>query len=44
MYPYWWARAFSGVIYLAGVGIFIYNLAMTARKEEPLSSTAKQAD
>jgi cytochrome c oxidase cbb3-type subunit 1 len=43
MYPYWWARAISGVIYLAGVGIFIYNLAMTARKEEPLSSTAKQA-
>lgn len=31
MYPYWWIRGFSGVIYLAGVLIFIYNLVMTAK-------------
>ncbi|ADU66861.1 cbb3-type cytochrome c oxidase subunit I [Desulfurispirillum indicum] len=31
MYPYWWVRAVSGVIYLAGVILFVYNLVMTAR-------------
>jgi cytochrome c oxidase cbb3-type subunit 1 len=35
MYPYWWVRAVSGVIYLAGVGVFIYNLIMTVRKGQP---------
>lgn len=31
MYPYWWVRGLGGVIYLLGVGIFVYNIAMTAR-------------
>ncbi|NIQ96984.1 MAG: cytochrome C oxidase Cbb3 [Desulfuromonadales bacterium] len=35
MYPYWWVRAFSGVIYLAGIAVFIYNLFMTVRKGQP---------
>ena len=38
MYPYWWARAFSGVLYLAGVAVFVYNLGMTARKGTPASA------
>ena len=32
MYPYWWARAVGGVIYLIGVLVFIYNLYMTTKK------------
>lgn len=28
-YPYWWMRAFSGIIYLAGVVLFIYNIIKT---------------
>jgi cytochrome c oxidase cbb3-type subunit 1 len=43
MYPYWWARAVSGVIYLAGVAIFIYNLAMTVRKGHPTADQAAQS-
>jgi cytochrome c oxidase cbb3-type subunit 1 len=42
MYPYWWARAVSGVIYLAGVAAFIYNLAMTVRKGHPVPGEAAQ--
>jgi len=41
LYPYWWARAFSGLIYLAGVGVFIYNLVMTARNR-PAPAMAMQ--
>ncbi|MDO3377498.1 cbb3-type cytochrome c oxidase subunit I [Geoalkalibacter halelectricus] len=37
MYPYYWVRALSGVIYIAGVAVFIYNLAMTARRGKPLA-------
>jgi cytochrome c oxidase cbb3-type subunit 1 len=36
MYPYWWVRAASGVIYLAGVGVFVCNLLLTARRGAPL--------
>jgi cytochrome c oxidase cbb3-type subunit 1 len=43
MYPYWWARAFSGVIYLAGVGVFIYNLVMTTRSGRPAAGAAGQS-
>jgi cytochrome c oxidase cbb3-type subunit 1 len=43
MYPYWWARAVSGVIYLAGVAVFIYNLAMTVRKGHPAAGEAAQS-
>jgi len=32
MYPYWWARALGGVIYLVGLILFIYNLYMTVNK------------
>jgi cytochrome c oxidase cbb3-type subunit 1 len=35
MYPYWWIRAVGGVIYLAGVLVFIYNLVQTARSGKP---------
>jgi len=35
MYPYWWARAVGGVIYLAGVLVFIYNIWMSVRKGQP---------
>ena len=31
LYPYWLIRAISGVVYLAGVLLFIYNIYMTAR-------------
>jgi len=44
MYPYWTIRAISGVIYLAGVLVFIYNLYMTARSEEtPVAIAAQNA-
>jgi cytochrome c oxidase cbb3-type subunit 1 len=43
MYPYWWARAVSGVIYFAGVAVFIYNLAMTVRKGHPVAGQAAQS-
>jgi len=42
LYPYWWVRAFSGVLYLAGVLIFIYNLYMTARKGRASGAPAAQ--
>jgi len=38
MYPYWWIRAASGVLYLAGVVVFVYNLVMTARRGEPVAA------
>ncbi len=38
MYPYWWIRAVSGVLYLAGVVVFVYNLVMTARRGEPVAA------
>ena len=34
MYPYWWARAFGGIIYLLGVLIFIYNMYKSVSKGE----------
>jgi cytochrome c oxidase cbb3-type subunit 1 len=42
IYPYWWIRAISGIIYLAGVLVFIYNLYMTAQKGETLPAAAAQ--
>jgi cytochrome c oxidase cbb3-type subunit 1 len=35
MYPYWWARVFGGVIYMAGLVVFIYNIYMSVKKGEP---------
>jgi cytochrome c oxidase cbb3-type subunit 1 len=35
MYPYWWARVFGGLIYMAGLVVFIYNLYMTVSKGKP---------
>jgi len=43
MYPYWWVRGGSGVIYLLGVLIFIYNLYRTAntrRENAPVGVVA----
>ena len=40
LYPYWWIRAFSGVLYLLGVGVFIFNLYKTARSGKPVSAIA----
>jgi cytochrome c oxidase cbb3-type subunit I len=40
MYPYWWIRAGGGVIYLAGVVVFIYNLVQTARSGKPAALAA----
>ena len=40
MYPYWWIRAVGGVIYFAGILIFIYNLVMTVRSGEPAATQA----
>ncbi len=43
LYPYWWIRAFSGVLYLVGVLIFIYNLFMTCKQEkQPVLEPAAQ--
>ena len=44
MYPYWWARAFGGVIYLVGLIIFIYNIYMTVKKGEPTAVTTATAE
>ena len=41
MYPYWWIRAVGGLIYFAGIIVFIYNLIMTVRDGKP--STAVTA-
>ncbi len=38
MYPYWWARAIGGVIYMAGLAVFIYNLVQTVRKGQPAAA------
>lgn len=41
MYPYYWLRGLSGVIYLAGILVFIYNLYKTAKQGEVVESTAQ---
>ena len=38
LYPYWWVRAFSGLVYLVGLILFIVNLIQTARKGEPVGA------
>jgi len=38
MYPYWWIRVGGGLIYFAGIVVFIYNLIMTVRQGEPAST------
>lgn len=42
LYPYWTIRGFSGVIYLAGVLVFVYNLYMTACTRQPALNAAAQ--
>lgn len=37
MYPYWWIRAIGGLVFLAGVIVFIYNIFMTVRQDEARS-------
>ena len=44
MYPYWWARAFGGLVYLLGLMIFIYNLYMTATKGNTAPSQIAAAE
>jgi len=43
LYPYWTVRALSGVIYLAGVLVFVYNLYMTAGSRQPAAAPAAQS-
>jgi cytochrome c oxidase cbb3-type subunit 1 len=40
MVPYWWVRAFSGVLYLAGVLVFVYNLVQTVKQGEAVAEPA----
>ncbi len=40
VYPYYWARAFSGIIYIAGVLLFVANLVLTVRKGKTRDTTA----
>ncbi len=42
MYPYWWARAVGGVIYMLGVLVFIYNMIKTARGETQATPAAAE--
>jgi cytochrome c oxidase cbb3-type subunit 1 len=42
IYPYWFVRALSGIIYLAGVVVFIYNLYMTVRRGKEVPVAAAQ--
>jgi cytochrome c oxidase cbb3-type subunit I len=44
VYPYYWARAFSGVIYIAGVLLFVANLVLTARKGKTKDTTTAAAN
>ncbi|MDF1614397.1 cbb3-type cytochrome c oxidase subunit I [Desulfurivibrio dismutans] len=43
MYPYWWIRGLGGVVYLLGIGVFVYNIAMTARGAQASPGAAAQA-
>lgn len=44
MYPYWWARAGGGIIYLLGILVFIYNLYMTVQKGQAPSPAIVEAE
>ena len=44
MYPYWWARAFGGIIYLVGLIIFIYNIYMTVKSGKPTAAATATAE
>ncbi len=44
MYPYWWIRVGGGLVYLAGILVFIYNLIMTVRAGEPTSNEVAAAE
>ena len=44
MYPYWWIRAVGGLIYFAGILVFIYNLVKTVREGEPALVPAAAAE
>jgi cytochrome c oxidase cbb3-type subunit 1 len=42
MYPYYWVRGLSGVIYLAGVAVFVWNLVLTVRRGQVVRATAAE--
>ncbi|MDF1578174.1 MAG: cbb3-type cytochrome c oxidase subunit I [Desulfurivibrionaceae bacterium] len=43
LYPYWLVRAISGIIYLAGLVLFIYNIYMTARGRQESAAAVDNA-
>jgi cytochrome c oxidase cbb3-type subunit 1 len=43
LYPYWLVRALSGIIYLAGIVVFIYNIYMTARNGKTSAAAVETA-
>jgi cytochrome c oxidase cbb3-type subunit 1 len=44
MYPFWWARTIGGVIFLAGVLVFIINLFKSFRNGEAVVPSAATAE
>lgn len=44
MYPYWWARTIGGVIFMAGVLVFVYNMIKTIRSGEKSVPSAATAE
>ncbi len=42
MYPYWWIRAGGGLIYFAGILVFIYNLIKTVQEGDSVPTAAAQ--
>jgi cytochrome c oxidase cbb3-type subunit 1 len=44
MYPYWWIRTIGGLIYMAGIIVFIYNIVMTIRNGESASLDTATAE
>jgi len=44
MYPFWWARTIGGVIFLAGVLVFIINLFKSFRNGEAVVLSGATAE
>jgi cytochrome c oxidase cbb3-type subunit I len=41
LYPYWYIRAFGGIVYFAGLLVFLYNIAKTMTGGEPQTVAQK---